>query len=110
MTQIQLTITLPEDIWIGEVSRAHPDVTFHVQAAVPAEDRGFARVKRTGESVEAVIADIDAHEGIVELTVIQQTDEEATIQFETETPMLQFAAQASGLPIELPIQITGGEA
>lgn len=41
MTQARLSVTLPEGVWITDVSTAHPEVTSRVLAAMPGEDAGF---------------------------------------------------------------------
>lgn len=110
MTEARLTVTLPEAIWIGDVSNTHPETTFTVLTAVPDEDVGFGLVRLTGPDIEAVLADIEGYDQITELSVLQQTDEQATIQFQTTMPLVQFSARASGMPIEFPMEIRGGTA
>jgi len=110
MTHARLTVQLPEVVWIGDVSRAYPESTVTVLAAVPSEDVGFGLVRLSGPDVESLLSAINDSDQITELSVIQQTDGEATIQFETTMPLLQFSAQASGLPIEMPVRISDGEA
>ena len=110
MTQAQLLVTLPEGIWIGELSRAYPESTVTVLAAVAGEDAGFGLVRITGPEIEPLLAELQDYETINELSVLQETANEATVQFETTTPLLQFAAQASGVPIEMPVEIAAGEA
>jgi len=110
MTQARLVITLPEQVWIGDVSRAHPDTTFTVLAAVPSDEVGFGLVRIAGPETDSLLSEIESYDQITELSIIQQTDGEATIQFETTMTLLQFSAQASGLPIEMPVTISDGTA
>ncbi|TQQ80094.1 helix-turn-helix domain-containing protein [Halonotius roseus] len=110
MTEARLTVTLPEAVWIGDVSTTHPDTTFTVLTAVPDEDVGFGLVRLTGPDIEAVLEDIEGYDQITELSVLQQADAQATIQFRTTMPLVQLSARASGMPIEFPMEIRGGEA
>lgn len=110
MTQARLVVDLPAGPWIADVSRAHPDATFKVLAGVPGDGPGFALVWLTGPDVEAILSDMRDHETIREMSVMQQDDHEATVQFETAAPLLLQAAKASGIPIEMPVEIEAGKA
>ncbi|MFU8868506.1 helix-turn-helix domain-containing protein [Natronococcus sp.] len=110
MAQATLTITLPEQVWIQQVSTAYPEATFRVLAAVPGNESGFALVRLAGSSVPEMIDEIEAHPQILELTIVQRSEREATIHFETTAPLLLFSSRESGIPIELPVEIRGGEA
>jgi len=111
MTQARLTVTLPEHIWIGDVSRHHPDAIFKIMTAVPDSGAAFAVLKLLTDDPEPLLESIRTHEEITELSIIQQTDEEVTVQVETVSPpLLHLSAQASGMPIEFPVTITDGEA
>ena len=110
MAHATLTITMPESVWVHQLSTAHPESTFRVLAAVPGSESGFALVRITGPTVSAVIDAMADHPQLTELTVIQQDTTEATVHFETTAPLLLFSSQASGVPIELPVAITDGEA
>ena len=109
MAHATLTITMPETIWIHQLSTAYPESTFRVLAAVPGSESGFALVRITGPTVSAVIDAMAEHPQLTELTVIQQDTTEATVHFETTAPLLLFSSQASGAPIELPVEIADGE-
>ncbi|MDQ2048920.1 helix-turn-helix domain-containing protein [Natronolimnohabitans sp. A-GB9] len=110
MAQATLTITLPEQVWIQQLSTAYPSATFRVLAAVPDAERGFALVRITGSEVADVIEDMHEHPQLTELSLAQRTDNEATVHFETTAPLLLFSSQESGMPIELPVEIVDGEA
>ena len=110
MAQATLTVTLPEGVWVQEISTDHPDATFQVLAAVPGASSGFALVRITGPDVASVVAAMAEHDQITELTPVQHSENEATIHFETTAPLLLFSSRDSGMPIELPVEIRGGEA
>ncbi|AGB37414.1 helix-turn-helix domain-containing protein [Natronococcus occultus] len=110
MAHATLTVTMPEQVWIQQVSTAYPAATFRVLAAVPGSESGFALVRITGSSVPEMVAEIETHPQVLELTVVQRSEREATIHFETTAPLLLFSARESGIPIELPVEIQDGEA
>ncbi|TYT62226.1 helix-turn-helix domain-containing protein [Natrialba swarupiae] len=110
MAQATLTVTMPEQVWIQQVSVAYPDATFRVLAAVPGSESGFALVRITGRNVTDIVDDITDHPQITELTLVEWSDNEATIHFETTAPLLLFSSRESGMPIELPVEIQDGEA
>ncbi|AHF99391.1 bacteriocin [Halostagnicola larsenii XH-48] len=110
MAQATLAITLPEQVWIQQVSTAHPDSTFRVLAAVPGSSSGFALVEVTGPDVAGVVESMSEHEQITELSTIDRGENDATIHFETTSPLLLFSSRDSGMPIELPVDIQNGMA
>lgn len=110
MVQATLSITMPEQIWIQQVSRAYPDATFHVLAAVPGSESGFALVRITGPDVAAVVDEMTEHPQLTELTPVQRSENEVTVHFESTAPLLLFSSRESGMPIELPVDIQDGEA
>jgi predicted DNA binding protein len=110
MAQATLTITLPEQVWIQQVSTAYPEATFRVLAAVPGNESGFALVRLAGSGVPEMIDEIKTHPQVLEITVVQRSEREATIHFETTAPLLLFSSRESGIPIELPVEIRDGEA
>lgn len=110
MAHATLAITMPEDVWIHQLSTEYPESTFRVLAAVPGSESGFALVRIAGPSVPEVVEDMDDHPQLTELTLAQWSDNEATVHFETTAPLLLFSSRESGMPIELPVEIRNGEA
>jgi hypothetical protein len=105
-----LTVTLPEAVWIGAVSRRFPEVTFEVLAALPSDDRGVGLVELSGGDVLATVSAMEDHESVTSVSVVGTTPDEAVIQFETTEPLLLFSARESGLPLQPPITIRDGTA
>jgi predicted DNA binding protein len=110
MSQAELRVTLPEGTWIGDVSRAHAGAVFEVLATVPAKDRGVGLVEVRGAALEAVLDDVRAHDTIMAVDEQAVTDRRALLRCETDRPLLLLSAGSAGVPIELPIHITDGEA
>ena len=110
MPRANLTLTIPESIWIGDVSRAHPAATFRILAALAGDDAGVGLAEITSRNLSSVLSDIETSDSVVELDVLRQHDEEVLVQFETTMPLLLFPVQDSGVPLEMPFTIEAGKA
>ncbi|MFC7077083.1 helix-turn-helix domain-containing protein [Haloarcula halophila] len=109
MPRAELTLTVPDDIWIGDVSRQH-DVTVRVLAALPDEESGVGLAEVTTDDLPGVLGDIESREPVTSMEILSTTNDTALIQFETSTPLLLFPIQGSGIPLEMPFTLEGGEA
>lgn len=108
MTQARLSITLPEDVWIADVSRAHPEATFRVLAAMPGEDAGFGLVRLTAPDVESILEEMRAAADVTSLSSLHRDGERAVVQFETTQPLILLSARESRTSIELPVDVRDG--
>jgi len=108
MTHAELTVTLPDGTWVKDVSTASPDATFRVLAALPGTDAGFGLVELIASDPRPVLTDMEAHDAITRIELLQAGEDRAMIQFETTQPLLLFSARESRMPIELPIEIEDG--
>jgi predicted DNA binding protein len=109
MTRARLSITLPEAMWVGTVSRAYPETTITVLAAMPTGETGSGLIQVAGD-IRGVRNAMGRHEGITSLAVLRANEDEALVQFDTTEPLLLFSAREAGLPIEPPVWIEDGEA
>jgi predicted DNA binding protein len=110
MPYAKLTIDLPEAIWIGEISREFPAVTFRVLSAVPSGDAGFGLLEIESESMPAVLDALEDRSGVSSVELMQRSEDTAIVQFETSEPLLLLSIQQSGAPLELPLTIRDGQA
>lgn len=108
MTQARLSITLTEDVWIADVSRAHPEATFRVLAAMPGEDAGFGLVRLTAPDVESILEEMRAAADVTSLSSLHRDGERAVVQFETTQPLILLSARESRTSIELPVDVRDG--
>lgn len=110
MPEIRLRVTLPEVAWVGEVSRSFPDATFRVQSAIPGDDAGFGLVSVAGGDFDDILGAVEDHPAIADVTTIQRSDRQLTLQFETRAPLLMFSMQSAGLVVSFPVEIEDGTA
>lgn len=111
MRTATLSISLPTGIWVGDVSRAHPDATFRVFSAVAREDgTGSALVRLSGPDLPSVLAEMDDHAGIEDLRLVQVHDGCAAVQLVTTTPLLILSKRRSERPLELSVRVRDGTA
>jgi hypothetical protein len=110
MTRATLTVSIPADVWIGRISRSHPDVELSILSAFPGDETATGLVEIAGPRVSAVIQAFEDEETVTELDVLNRSDDAALIQIETTEPTLLFPIIGSGIPLELPFPIRDGEA
>ncbi len=109
MPRATFAITIPEAIWIGRLSRSYPEAVFRVLAAIPDEMVGSGLVEIRHDGVDVVVEDFRSSEAVTGMEILHRGDERALVQFETEVPPLLFAMQDSGVPLQTPFEIVGGE-
>ncbi|NLV09965.1 helix-turn-helix domain-containing protein [Halomicrobium sp. HM KBTZ05] len=110
MPRAELTLTIPEEVWIGSLSRSYPDAEFRILAAVPGEESGVGLTEITADELVAILGEMDETEAVTSLEILQRWEDTALVQFETSDPLLLFPVQGSGIPLEMPFRLSDGEA
>jgi predicted DNA binding protein len=110
MPTATLSVTIPESVWIGDLSRRYPDTTVRVLSAFGGDDAGVGLAELTGPDVEDVLARLNDYDDVTEATLLDRTDERALVQFETTLPLLLSPVRDSGAPMQLPFDIADGQA
>jgi len=109
MPYAQLSITVPDSVWISEVSQAHPDTQFRVLAATANTASGVARLEILGDDHEIVCKKMREYDAVTEVTILERELRTSRVQVETTVPLLVNTFQDSGLPLELPLELSDGE-
>lgn len=109
MPYAKLIITVPEEVWIGSLSRAYPNTRFRVLAATADETRGVARIEIFGPESESVCDEIRTYDSVTDLTVFEAEPEKRRVQVETTVPLVLTVLQASGVPLKMPVEVTDGK-
>lgn len=110
MPRASLTITVPDSVWIGRITREFPDARFRILSALPGEETGVGLVEVTADALAEVIRAIDQAEEVRQLNLLKRHEDTALVQFETTDPMLLFPIMGSGIPLEMPFDIVDGMA
>ena len=110
MPSATVRITLPETVWIGDVSRAYPESVVRILAAIPGERTGTGLAEIEGQQLDELLEDVGAHENITNLEILNESDTQVLVQFETTLPLLLLAARDSGIPLEMPFEVVDGQA
>jgi hypothetical protein len=110
MPRAHLTLTIPDGVWIGDVTRTHPEATVRILSAVADDDAGVGLAEITDEEVQSVVADVRGRDAVVELETLQRYGNTVLVQFETTTPLLLMPVQDSGVPLTMPFTIRDGQA
>lgn len=110
MPRATLTLTIPEEVWIGDLTRRHLDARFQVLAALPGgEGTGVGLVKISAPSLSSVLREVDEYEAVPDVEVLEYMGENVLVQLETTHPVLLEPAQRSGIPLEMPFTVQAGE-
>jgi predicted DNA binding protein len=107
---VKLTLTIPDGVWIGDLSRAFPDATFRILAALPGAEGGVGLLELSTPDLVAVLGEMDDDSQVTSIDPVRRTDDSALIQFETSEPLLLEPMQGSGVPVEMPFNIVDGRA
>lgn len=110
MPQAKLRLDIPDEVWIGEITRRYPDATVRILAALSDEDAGVGLAEVTADDPRQIIRDIDDAEDVTSVDTLKYSDGEGLVQFETTMPLLLLPARDSGVPLEMPFSIQNGTA
>lgn len=108
MPQAKLTVTVPERVWVGAVSRQYEDAVFRVLAAFTDADVGVGLAEIESEALESLLREIQGHDDVTSFDVLDERATQAVVQFETSMPLLLLPARDSGVPVEMPVEIRDG--
>ncbi|MFB1064686.1 helix-turn-helix domain-containing protein [Natrinema sp. H-ect4] len=108
MPRAKLTVSLPESLWIHEISTAYPDTTFRVSSVLPGSDVAIGVIELMAPNPVPILAAIDDRSDIRDLELLWKHDETALLQVETSNPSLLGPMQRAGVPMETPFAVADG--
>ena len=108
MPNAKLELTVPEGIWLGRVTRDHPDTRIRVLAAIPDGLTGVGLIEVEGDAIDAILDVMRGEPDITSLEVLQDGEGDVLVQFETADPLLLMPARDSGVPLEMPFDVQNG--
>jgi predicted DNA binding protein len=109
MPRAKLTLTIPDVIWIGEISRIYSNARFRILSVLPNRNSGIGLAEITADQLKALLSDIKTYKSIVSLEILKLHDETGLIRFETSNPALLMPIQSSGIALEMPFALTDGQ-
>lgn len=110
MPEARLELTVPDDVWIGELTRQYPEATFRILAALPNEEAGVGLAEIHSERLPALLEEMRSYDDVTQVDVLNDPEESALVQFETTLPLLLMPARDSGVPLEMPFELSDGTA
>jgi predicted DNA binding protein len=110
MPQAKLRLDIPDEVWIGNITRRYPDATVRILAALSDEDAGVGLAEITAADPRELVRDIEESEDVTSVDTLKFSDGEVLVQFETTMPLLLLPARDSGVPLEMPFTIQNGTA
>jgi hypothetical protein len=99
---------LPPDVWVAEVSEAHPETTFRLLTGVPADDRSLELGEVTGEDPRGGLEALAAHGDVVTVDALHVDDDRALVRYETTEQALYEFLWGSSLPPQFPLDVRDG--
>ena len=108
MARAELTIDLPDSVWISQISTTYPETRFSVLAAFPHDDRGVALLEVSGPDTVEALQSMHESDAVTQLDPLERDDDSVLVQFETDEPLLLFTLREAGLPLEPPLEISDG--
>jgi hypothetical protein len=107
----KISITMPDKLWLGEISRKYPSFEFRITAFVPISQEPFignSLISITGFLTEPVLKHIQNHPSLKELHILKESA--CCIDLETRTfdPLLLEAIVKNSILVNLPVVIQEG--
>lgn len=110
MPRATLTLTIPEEVWIGDLTHRYRDAKFQVLAALPGDNqKGVGLAKVTAPYLQQVLEDLGNYEAVTDVEVLELCGDSVLVQLETTQPVLLEPARRSGIPLEMPFTVQAGE-
>jgi len=110
MPRAKLTLTVPEGVWIGDLTRSYPDASVRILAAISDAEDGVGLAEIVAEDPAAMVAQLREYEDVSAIDLMRADDDRALVQFSTTMPLLLLPARDSGVPLEMPFEIVDGDA
>jgi predicted DNA binding protein len=109
MVQASLTLTVPEGTWIGTVSRQFPDARLQVRSAQSCDGLGVGFVELLADDPDAVVDEIAGYDDVHTVEVFHSDGGRALVQIEADAPILLRVLDRTGVPVEMPFEISDGK-
>lgn len=109
MPRTKLTVAIPDETWMGVVSKRYPESSFSVLTAMVGEETGVGLIELESDDPVAVIADANRQKAVRDLDLLSKHDDQALLQVESSRPHLLEPVVSAGVPLSTPFTIQDGE-
>jgi len=110
MPEARLELTVPDGVWIGELTRSYPEASVKILAAFANDDTGVGLAEIHGDRLFPMLEQMRSYDDVTQMEVLNDPDGTALVQFETTLPLLLMPARDSGVPLEMPFELSDGTA
>jgi len=105
----KLEISMPEKLWIAELSKKYPDITFEILSILPTEKMvGNALIKFNGSNLDHLVTEIKAHPSSIELHLISDSTNSKILNVKTNDPWLLISIIKSEIILKMPVLVKNG--
>jgi hypothetical protein len=109
LIRARFRLTLPDDIWVAEVSTSFPDATFRLLTGVPRGDRSLELGEVRAEAPGPAAAAIESHPDVRSFEPLHADDRRVLTKYEAAERRLYEFLWDSSLPPEFPLDVEDGE-
>lgn len=88
------------------MSRQYPEGRFRILGASSDGDAGVGLVEIHSTNLDELLEEMRSAADIIDVDVLNEPGKNALVQFETERPLVLFAARDSGVPLEMPVELS----
>ena len=106
MPVAELTVSIPEDVWLVDVTSAHPDATMRVRSVQRNENAGSVLLEVRSSDPLSVISTMDDQRDVLDLELLSKQGDETLLQVETADQRLLEPVSNVGIALETPFSIT----
>ena len=108
MPLAKIDITIPEALWIADVSVAHPEVTFRIVSTQYDDGTATGLFEIEGDQLVSILARANDADDVTDLELLSKTEQKAIVQIETDNPLLLLPVSRVGVPLQTPFVISDG--
>ncbi|MDS0258181.1 helix-turn-helix domain-containing protein [Haloarcula sp. S1CR25-12] len=109
MPRAKLTLAVPEDSWVHEVSTADTELTVKVHTVLAHAQVGVAVVELTTADPVSALSALDDHADVADVDLLATREDSVLLQVETTSPALVVPLWQAGVPVELPFSVRNGD-
>jgi len=110
MPRAELSISLPTEVWLHDISTANPTTEFEVVTALTGEQAGIALLRVASDDLLSILSDVEDRRDTAGVELLWKRESTGLLQVETESASLLLPLWQAGIPIEMPFSVRNGTA